>query len=652
MHNLVILKKIFPVMLLPMAALAFTSCSDNTDDATTNPSSADVKWDIDEYMDTSVKPGDDFARYCWGKWYDNAGEPDNYGLGTVAEAAATTFGKVAKLEGKEMKQLEGDIDKLYAAEDGQDMDGYNEVFEFMRKLRNQLANPDALEVAKLLGKFYASGRNCMVQCNIIGNGEKNYFYFLPTSTDYISDMVTDKNKINVLTDMMLWLLELGKITEDQAKDLIISMMVDPKFEKEKDADTQYAKYNEEQITQAFCEAMGISPDQVFGGTAIGDAILQSRSMILQSMMWSLACDVPLLDKRHLDDLSKSKNMDAKTYLSAIMETSKLLDYPQSKEYCDAYCTAEHRQKVFDLMEDLRTTFNKRIDNLEWMSNTTKEAAKKKLAAMKFYALYPDHWYETGIPQLEGESLYYDVMNLRKTRRNLQKQLLKVNPREDYLNVIFASQFTASTINCFYNPVVNSVLILAPLMSEPVYSLSDPDAKLYAVGTILGHEMTHAFDNSGAKYGPKGESENWWTVSDKQDFDSRTQLLVDCYNHLPGYQDCAATTFTDGAKTLGENIADIGGLELALEAYTNKLEQQGVQGEELVKAQKRFFQAYANIWRTKNTQAHNQSLLTDSHANSYTRILGATMNCNRWYELYDVKWGDKNYLKPEKRTHIW
>lgn len=640
------------LMLLPMAALAFTSCSDNTDDATTTSSSADVKWDIDEYMDTSVKPGDDFARYCWGKWYDNAGEPDDYGLGTLTEASVATSKKVAKLDNKEWKLLLSDVEKLkeLALDYSFDYDADEELSNLAKKLCAQLDNPDALEVAKLLGEFYASGRNCMIQRGFSCWGEKNFFYVDWQNTNYVSDILVSTAMVDE-SELPEWYRTLG-VQDYAAK--CDSFMMKPNFEPDKDAVIQKMKYSEEQIAQAFCQSFGISTDQMLNCGQLAKLILESRTKVLQCMICSVITDLGLVDYQHFYALQKYwVILKTERFLSMMFSRNQLLDYPQSKEYCDAYCTAEHRQKVYDLMEDLRTNFAQRIDNLEWMSNTTKKAAKEKLAAIKCFASYPDKWYEAGIPHLEGKSMYYDMQALRQARINLQKELLSVNPREDYLNVLFASRYSASTPNCFYNPLVNSVIILAPLMSEPIYSLSDPDAKLYAAGAIIGHELTHAFDTDGSKYGPKGESENWWTVSDKQDFDSRTQLLVDCYNHLPAYQDCAATAFTDGTKTLGENIADLGGLELALQAYTSKLEQQGVQGEELVKAQKRFFQAYANLWRTKNTPADNaEQLTTDSHANSYTRILGSTMNCNRWYELYDVKWGDKYYLRPEKRTHIW
>ncbi len=331
----------------------------------------------------------------------------------------------------------------------------------------------------------------------------------------------------------------------------------------------------------------------------------------------------------------------------------MLRYPLSKEFCEKYCTEGMRSTVLKMMEDLRTTFASRIDQLTWMSSTTKQNAKEKLAAMKFHAISPDNWISEGFPELKSNSLYEDVQILRQTDAKLKNEFLSHNAREDMMNCNIIDDDPTYTVNCFYDPSINAAIIFAPFMMSPFYSSENSDATLYAIGIVLGHEITHGFDNDGSKYGPYGENVNWWTVSDKQEYDERTQLLVDCYNHLPGYMDCPGSTFTDGTLTLGENIADLGGLEIALQAYTEKLEKQGYYGDELAKQQKRFFQAYANLWRCKYSVVRNEWLLkNDVHANDYTRVLGPTMNCNRWYELYNVQWGDKNYLKPEKRTHIW
>ncbi len=636
------------LLLLPMAALTLASCSDNADDTTnTTPAYVDEKSALDDNMDTSVKPGDDFSRYCWGKWYDNAGELNGVtAVGTVFEAYANTNKKLAALENKELRQLCTEAAQL----DTLDMRSWLESCQLMSKLTEQLEDPDALEITKLLGEFYASGRNCMLQIGTDVISEKYYFSVSMPSKTYCSDLVPNLQTWGGQALMLS--LQMSGLNEQQIETVVAPLKKEDSGQ-DADADTQYKKYTSEQIVNAFCESFGISTDQFLNGDELATIILGGRRSVLDMMIWSVATDIVLVSNESLNYLAEANNFKNGAYLlQGLILSNHLLDYPISKEYSEKYKNDELQAKILNLMEELRTTFAKRIDNLEWMSSTTKEAAKKKLAAMKFFAFYPDHWFSVGIPQLTGNSLYEDMNIVRKARIDLQKQLMTVNAREDFLNVLYGSAYPAYEVNCLHTLPTNTVTVLEPFMTSPYYSSNDPEVMLYAVGAVIGHELTHGFDNKGALYGPTGLLENWWTVSDKQEFESRTQLLVDCYNHLPAYQDCAANLFTDGTNTLGENIADLGGLQIALDAYTAKLEQQGVQGDDLAKAQKRFFQAYANLWRFKGSAAYNQGNLKSDHSNNYVRVIGATMNCNRWYELYDVKWGDKNYLKPEKRTHIW
>ncbi len=647
-------------------SLTFTACSDNTADLANTPSAVDPKqWNLDANMDTSVKPGDDFARYCWGKWYDEAGEPtgSKY-FGTVAEASNVIDKKLHAMDNKEDSQLTSDLSSL-----DEDEASLQKLRQRIQEL-NELRTASPAEVAKELGKFFAAGNNSLLSNSLLTLGEKNYitFYTSPILSKNLSSNLPHPNSI--FSD---WLIELGldeetaqKVVKEgvssdfttkvESSDVIIYESKESPTANKRRARVQDTTPDHIAICEAFCEGMGIKTDQLFTDSlssqvGMGGFIDLNASHLVDMMMCYEASDILLASKKALNEYRSSYPCEEDAFLERTV--GNLLDYPKSKEFCEKYCTAEMRNMTFDMMEDIRTTFAKRLENIEWMTTTTKEAAKTKLYAMKFFACYPDKWIDAGLPALKGNSLYEDIQILRQTFVNLEKELLAINPREDMFNVAIALGYPTYLVNCFYNPYTNTVNIFAPFMMSPLYSSENSDATLYAIATVLGHEMTHGFDNQGALYGPKGENVNWWTVSDKQEYDARTLLLVDCYNHLPGYMNCPGSCFANGSRTLGENIADLGGLELALQAYTNKLEQQGYYGDELVKQQKRFFQAYANLWRSKFTESENiKTLKTDVHANAYTRILGSTMNCDRWYELYGVQWGDKYYLHPEKRTHIW
>ena len=284
--------------------------------------------------------------------------------------------------------------------------------------------------------------------------------------------------------------------------------------------------------------------------------------------------------------------------------------------------------------------------------TTKNSALEKLKKMTFLVGKSDSWHEEGIPQLAGKSLYEDMALVRKSQNDLRHVLLSKLPKDEIGNFCYLDGFSISAVNAFYYPYCNSVFVLPNIILPPFYDESQSDAMLYALVAVFGHEITHGFDDEGALFDAVGRFKNWWTVSDQMAFKEKTDLLVDCYNHLPLFVDSDGY-HVNGEQTLGENIADLGGLEMSLQVYEEKLKEQGFYGEELVKQEKRFFQAYANIWRAKLSDDYLMNMYGgDVHAPSFARVNGCTMNCDRWYELFDVKWGDMNYLKPEKRARIW
>ncbi len=643
------------VMLLAAAGmLTFSACSDDsTNDMA--PSTVDPKqWNLDANMDTSVKPGDDFARYCWGKWYDAQGDAPKGGLGTIAEAQEEMNKKVGQLEQKELKQIKRELANL-----GEDEAGLAQISQRIQKLQ-QLRHASPKDVAAELGSFLASGKCSTIYCYLDAESENSYYHVFLGTNDNVSDNVPTTNNPEDSLTYANWLVQLGMDEEGAASVLKDGLSQD--YDTSAEALTSDGNADHKAIGEAFCQALGIDTKFLQYGTydvkyssvdGIGKFIEENATHIVDMMICHEASDIVLVSRKAFDDFCQSNGFSDDEFISFSVE--QLLMYAKNKEFCDKFCTEEMRSKVLDMMEDLRSTFASRIDQLTWMSNTTKQAAKEKLAAMKFYALYPDKWMSEGLPELKGNSLYEDTQILKQTYANLQKAFLSHNPREDHLNFLFIIDMDSPSylVNCSYYPYNNTAQIFAPFMMSPLYSSENSDATLYAIGAVLGHEMTHGFDNNGSHYGPKGEDTNWWTVADKQEYDERTKLLVDCYNHLPGYIDCPGSCFANGEKTLGENIADLGGLEIALQAYTAKLEKQGYYGDELKKQQKRFFQAEANLWRSKYTNEYYVNrLLTNEHCNSYVRVLGETMNCDLWYDLYDVQWGDKYYLKPEKRTHIW
>ena len=319
-------------------------------------------------------------------------------------------------------------------------------------------------------------------------------------------------------------------------------------------------------------------------------------------------------------------------------------------------------KCNDMCEDIRSAFRERIASLDWMSAATKAKAQEKLAAIKFNIL-PSTWYSEGLPELKGASLLEDVITLRQAAFALKKKMMGMETKENFVSinltdpdfdfVDFAYKKT-NALNAYYVRFLNQVEILPNFMLPPAYDESASDAKLYGIlGSTIAHEITHGFDSEGAKYNKEGTRENWWTAEDSLKYVAKQQQLIDCYNHLLVYPDIENCLYVNGTQTLNENIADLGGTEAALDAYTKKLIREGYSGEELQKQQRRYYQAKAEYLRRKFTKNGYETLFrNETHTADNARINGMVQNSDRWYDLFGVKPGDKLYLTPGKRTSIW
>ena len=336
-------------------------------------------------------------------------------------------------------------------------------------------------------------------------------------------------------------------------------------------------------------------------------------------------------------------------------------YTASYAFATKWITQQMIEDVEGKCEELRSVFRRRIADLEWMSNTTKNRAIEKLDQMNVNVGYPKNWVMEAMVDFSScQTLVEAARMARKADLVLMFSYLGKDIKTQGFNAllqVFNSAIDLRTVNAFYMPALNSINILPAFMMPPLYATEDHNAVKYATFYVFGHEMTHGFDSSGANYDGLGNYRNWWTVQDRMDFEERHQLLIDCYDRLemlPWDRDFAGR-YCPGKQTLTENIADLGGFEIARQAFIEKCQSDGYYGEELDKQERKFYQAYANIWRAKylNTYVNYCMFIAkDTHAIERERINGVVMNTDRWYELYNVQWGDNLYLHPEKRSHIW
>jgi putative endopeptidase len=313
-------------------------------------------------------------------------------------------------------------------------------------------------------------------------------------------------------------------------------------------------------------------------------------------------------------------------------------------YVVDYFKPEAKARMAELVKNVRTAFGNRIKALDWMSPVTKEKALAKLAAFTPKIGYPDTWRNYEGLEIKPNTYFENVRNVGAW--NYADMVSKLGQPVDRTRW----GMTAPTVNAYYNATLNEIVFPAGILQFPFFDANADDAINYGgIGAVIGHEMSHGFDDNGSQYDADGTLRNWWTPEDRQKFEAKAQALVKQYNAY-AVQD---TLFVNGKLTLGENIGDLGGLNVAYEAF--KMTPQGKSKETIdgFTPDQRFFLAWAQVWRsTILPQTAAQLLLTDTHSPGQYRTIGAPVNMDAWYNAFDVKPGNKLYKKPEDRILIW
>ncbi len=320
-----------------------------------------------------------------------------------------------------------------------------------------------------------------------------------------------------------------------------------------------------------------------------------------------------------------------------------LGFALGQLYVKRYFNEEAKKRVLDLVNNLQKAFEKRIDALDWMSDVTKEQAKVKLYAITKKIGYPDVW-RTYDVEINRDTYFENVVALRKNSYEYQVNQLNKAPNRDRWGT------TPSTVTAYYNPPLNEIVFPAGILQFPYFDVTADDAVNYGgIGMVIGHELTHAFDDQGAQFDKDGNVKNWWTEEDYTKFKAKTQQMIDRYSSftvLDGQH-------LQGGLTVGENTADNGGISIAYDAF--KLTEQGkgtakIQG---YTPDERFFMSIARIWRVKTRDAYLRNYIkTNSHSPPIWRVNGPLMNFTPFYNTFDVQPGDKNYKTPEERIKIW
>jgi predicted metalloendopeptidase len=313
-------------------------------------------------------------------------------------------------------------------------------------------------------------------------------------------------------------------------------------------------------------------------------------------------------------------------------------------YVAQYFPPASKAKMQQLVADLRAALSERIDVLEWMTPATKTRAHEKLAAFTPKIGYPDKWKDYSALSVRRDDLIGNVRRASEWQWNYK--LARIDRPVDRAEW----QMTPQEINAYYNPSNNEIVFPAAILQPPFF---DPNAdaavNFGAIGAIIGHEIGHGFDDQGRKFGPDGALQDWWTPADAQAFTARTARLIkefSAFEALPGLN-------VNGANTIGENIGDLGGLNMAHEAYLLSLKGQSAPVIGGLSGDQRFFLAWAQAWREKYRDGLlREIVLSDVHSPSNFRVNGPLPNIDAWYAAFNVQPGDRLYIPPAERVRIW
>ncbi len=328
--------------------------------------------------------------------------------------------------------------------------------------------------------------------------------------------------------------------------------------------------------------------------------------------------------------------------------SGVLGEPIGKLYVEKYFPESSKQHMLRLVKNLQTALAQRIDEATWMSPATKEQAKDKLSNFIVKVGYPDTWRDfSGLQIDEKLSLFENMCNVSEflSHDYINRKVNKPVDKAEW-------QMTPQTVNAYYNPTTNEICFPAAILQPPFFDPNADDAVNYGgIGGVIGHEMSHGFDDQGSQFDKYGNQNDWWTAADKKNFEARTKVLVDFFSSieaLPGKK-------INGKLTLGENIGDNGGLNIAFRALQNDLKANPALNKTIdgFTPEQRFFLSWANVWAgNARPEFVDRQIKTDPHSPAEARVNAALPQIDAWYKAFNVKKGDKLFLDKKKRAHIW
>lgn len=617
--------------LLMLLTFGLYSCQPDT------PKDNPKQFPINDLVDTSVNPGDDFFRYCNGTWIKNHS--------LAPDQLSDMFWMDAKYSEAAFRQV------LLSTND-----------PVVSKLLNDAAHHDTSDsaLAALRQKTCQQLETINqltsldeVMAQVATMGMKGYH----TGIQLFSQPV--ERRIQTVMVVLMpkaatpeaWMVTTG-CSEQQALEMVdaCQTVLDEWTPKVGIAvrEKPYAGNEVVAARRLLADAIGVPVERmIYGETIDQDDFLNTYvdEGKIESWKWLLLNAIVDFNYRW----TKASPQDVVEYLT---DSQHPLAYRITKLYSETYRQQIMRDYVYQLVEELRRVFVEMVDDNTWLSETTKQAAKDKALKLDSYVGYPDTWQSERLGSVpNGNSLLEDMELLGEEWCRITHAARSDQPsRDDIWFSLTQATVAPYNVNAMNMTEMNGLYIYMPMLLPNMCRQDVPDAYNYGmVGAVAGHELGHGFDTAGYRFGSMGEWLNWWTDADATEFRRRTKRLADYmsqYSPLPG-------VYCNGDQTTVEDVADLNGVNMALNAMLKHYRAKGATEAELLRAKQEFFLAYGNLWCGLYSDEYIiHRIQTNIHSIGELRINGIVRHIDEWYEAYDIRPSDQLYLAPSERVRIW
>lgn len=641
-------------------------------------------------LDTTVAPGTDFYRYACGGWMENNPLGDQYArFGSFDQLAETNTERINGLiediaSRKGVKGDEAKVGMLYnIAMDSAKLnaDGMAPIVSYLQRIDAVTDNAGLQQLVAVMMREAFDPYFFVFASVDEKNSTKNLLQIYQSGLTlgnrdyYLSDDENNRNIREKYLGHIGRMFSLAGFDEKSAKKASESVMrvetalAGAHFDNLTLRDP-YRNYHKMPYREFVSRFPGMDWDSFMSVLGAG-----SVDTLNVSQLEPLAKAVELITEGNIDDQKnylKWKVIDAAApYLSdafvaenfefygkvisgqkeikprwkrAVATVDGVLGEEVGRMYVEKYFPPRAKERMITLIDNLKKSLGERISALEWMSDSTKEKALEKLSTFYVKVGYPDKWRDYSALEIKNDSYFANIVRASVFEYDylISKAGKPVDRTEWHM--------TPQTVNAYYNPTTNEICFPAGILQYPFFNMDADDAFNYgAIGVVIGHEMTHGFDDQGRLYDKNGNLADWWSQSDADNFKARAQVLVDWFDAievLPGL-------YANGSLTLGENIADFGGIQVAFQAFRNATASAQLPVKDGFTPEQRFFIAYANLWAT-NIRDEQIRYLTqmDVHSLGEWRVNAILPHVQAWYDAFGIVPEDGMYLAPEKRASIW